>query len=174
MSAFLFPNTNFSFVVRRNLFLGYYLPYRHTVPLWEMETDYYLHNFHVKAGRGSTYSMKTYQRAFGIDWDDDYIGVSSKRSKDAFKHSRESFPRPVPAHREPHNGSHVDTLANETQRITRVRSRCKAQSDALSIWWKIALQTNLQQRMWMSLGPSQTESLLPPRYDRLYQVCGLS
>jgi hypothetical protein len=32
------------------------------------ETDYYLHNFHVKAGRGTMYSMKTYQRAFGIDW----------------------------------------------------------------------------------------------------------
>ena len=27
-----------------NLFLGYYLPFRHTIPLWEMETDYYLHN----------------------------------------------------------------------------------------------------------------------------------
>ena len=54
-----------------NLFLGYYIPSRHTVPLWELESDYYLHNFHVKSGRGSLQAMKLYQRTFGTDWDDE-------------------------------------------------------------------------------------------------------
>ena len=55
-----------------NLFLGYYLPYRHTIPLWEMETDYYLHNnLHTSVGKGTSHSMETYERAFGVEWTED-------------------------------------------------------------------------------------------------------
>ena len=53
-----------------NLFLGYYLPSQNTTPLWELDNDYYLHNFHVNAGRGSLQSMKAYQSMFGVDWSD--------------------------------------------------------------------------------------------------------
>jgi len=33
-----------------NLFLGYFIPREHSLPLWELENDYYLHNFHVQTG----------------------------------------------------------------------------------------------------------------------------
>jgi hypothetical protein len=36
----------------RNLFLGYYLPYQHDTSLWDMENDYYLHNFQVGDSAG--------------------------------------------------------------------------------------------------------------------------
>lgn len=49
-----------------NLFLGYYVPYRHDTPLWELETDYYLHNLNVKLGKGTNHTMKFYQQAYGI------------------------------------------------------------------------------------------------------------
>jgi hypothetical protein len=136
-----------------------------------METDYYLHNFHVKTGRGTMQSMKAYQDAFGVsDWKDDEDSetvndkdsvVSSNRRTHSRKHSRSATLGSVD----------IAMLKQEDQtiRIQRVRDRCEAQNESLSTWWKIAIQGNVQQRMWMQLGRSPGESLLPPRFERLYQ-----
>lgn len=58
---------------------------------------------------------------------------------------------------------------DQIRRIQKVRNRCTSQNEALSVWWKIALQSNVQQRMWMKLGNSPVETVIPPRFDRLYQ-----
>ena len=129
-----------------NLFLGYYIPSHHTVPLWELESDYYLHNFHVKSGNGSLHAMRLYQRTFGTDWNDEDSQNSDKEGV-------------------------LTTMENqESWRIERVRSRCTMQNEALSVWWKLAIQQYIQGRMWKSVGnTSSYESLLPSRFDRLYQ-----
>jgi hypothetical protein len=143
-----------------------------------MESDYYLHNFHVKAGRGSTYSMKTYERAYGIEWgngeEDD--GAHDKESAVSTpsvtwpRQTRPTNPRPSPMQRSSSRDIAAKKTQVESQRISRVRNRCKTQNDVLSMWWKVALQSYVQQRMWMKLGRmKKSESLLPPRYERLYQ-----
>lgn len=59
---------------------------------------------------------------------------------------------------------------HESSRIAEVRRKVQAQGEALGVWWKVALQTNLQQRMWMKLGElPPSESFLPSKYERLYQ-----
>ena len=129
-----------------NLFLGYYIPSHHTVPLWEIESDYYLHNFHVKSGSGSLHAMKLYQRTFGTDWNDEDGQNSEKDEGSSSLESQESW------------------------RIERVRSRCKTQNEALSVWWRLAIQQYIQGRMWKSVGDNSSyEPLLPSRFDRLYQ-----
>jgi len=122
-----------------NLFLGHYIPSRESVPLWDMENDYYLHNFHVKSG--SFQSMSHFTKTFAIVSED----IISKNDK----HNIESF------------------------RITRLRSRSKAQNDALSIWWKVAIQTYIQHRMWMQLGRG-TDFPFPSRFERTYTPDKLS
>jgi hypothetical protein len=144
----------------RNLFLGYYLPFRHTMPLWEMESDYYLHNFHVKTGRGTSCSMSSYRRAFGIAWNE--LDAESPVSSPSL--SRKSILT---------RRYSLDTVSGrggeEPRRVQRVRNRCEAQNGALSAWWKHALQAHVQQRMWMQLGRNQAEIVLPPRFERVYQ-----
>ena len=135
-----------------NLFLGYYLPSQNTTPLWELDNDYYLHNFHVNAG--SLQSMKAYQSMFGVDWSD-------LEDQDSHAH-----------HRNESVGSTL-TSADDTARIDRVKQRCVAQNEALSVWWKAAIQAYIQQRMWMKLGRNSGSSL-PPRFDRLYRPNELS
>lgn len=142
-----------------NLLLGYYIPYRHSVPLWEMETDYYLHNMHIRDGRSSLNSMKTYERTFGMEWSDDGDRSPSKLN-------------PQRAMKQAEASSGDALTANDSSdawRIERVRRRCGAQNEALSAWWKVAIQANIQQRMWMRLGRSTSESFLPPRFERIYQ-----
>jgi hypothetical protein len=141
-----------------------------------MESDYYLHNFHVKAGRGSTYSMKSYERAFGIEWsngeDGDGVNEDSVASTPSVTWPRQTRPtntRPPSIKRNNSRDVAAKQTQVESQRISRVRNRCKTQNDVLSMWWKVALQSYVQQRMWMKLGMSKSESLLPPRYERLYQ-----
>eukprot|EP00980_Cylindrotheca_fusiformis_P017860 scaffold5653_cov147-Cylindrotheca_fusiformis.AAC.22 len=140
-----------------NLFLGYYLPFRHAIPLWEMETDYYLHNFHSQLG--TVQSMKGYQLAFGVhDWakisDEIDASNANKQPNDlAMISAKNALPLPEA----------------QSRRIQKVRNRCDAQNLALSSWWKVAIQANVQQRMWMQLGRSQEETMLPPRYERIYQ-----
>ena len=157
-----------------NLFLGYYIPYRHTIPLWEMETDYYLHNLHVKAGRGTLHSMKAYQRAFGVEWNND--DESPLREKETplsspvlRTHKRIGSDQTSESERRGILSSREKYHMAEAWRITRVRQRCDAQNEALSLWWKAAIQAYIQQRMWMQLGRSASESMLPPRFERLYQ-----
>lgn len=155
-----------------NLFLGYYIPYRHTIPLWEMETDYYLHNLHVRAGRGKHHSMETYQRAFGVE--------SSEEDDLPFREKDAALSPQGPGTQKQIDGDQAIEAdrggssleahsAEEAWRITRVRQRCNAQNDALSLWWKAAIQGHIQQRMWMQLGRGTSESMLPPRFERLYQ-----
>lgn len=141
-----------------NLFLGYYLPSQNTTPLWELDNDYYLHNFHVNAGRGSLQSMKAYQSMFGVDWSD----IDEDHRLDQDKHR---------GHR---RNESVGSVVDDPHRIDRVKQRCIAQHYALSSWWKVAIQTYIQQRMWMQLGGNPAGSSLPPRFDRIYRPKELS
>ena len=102
-----------------NLFLGYYIPSLHTVPLWELESDYYLHNFHIKSGRGSLQSMKLHQKTFGVDWSDDQDDKLGQFETTSVTQSGR-------------NGKGKE----ESWRIERVRRRCRAQDEALSVWWR--------------------------------------
>ena len=126
-----------------NLFLGYYLPSNNTTPLWELDNDYYLHNFHVNSGRGSLQSMKQYQSMFGVlEWNELEDENNNHRAESA-------------------GSSQADDLA----RIYRIKQRCAAQNNALSVWWKCAIQAYIQQRMWMTLGGNPSGSSLPPRFE---------
>jgi hypothetical protein len=162
-----------------NLLLGFYIPYMHAIPLWELETDYYLHNFHVKAGRGTLHSMRTYERSFGVEWSDDDEPIADKEDSGSSSSLRRSRLAKIRAVR---RGRSDDTKESETERaegpepckIARVRRRLKSQNGALSLWWKAAIQRNIQQRMWIQLGKSPSESLLPPRFDRIYQPSKLA
>jgi hypothetical protein len=111
----------------RNLFLGYYVPYRHTVPLWEMETDYYLHNRYVDTGEG----MRAYQESFGVlDWDCEDANRGPNLGGSAGLHPESKT-----------------MLPEQSRKIQKVRDRCTSQNKALSNWWKVAVQRNVQQRM---------------------------
>ena len=124
----------------RNLFLGYYVPYRHKIPLWEMDTDYYLHNLDVEIGK----EMKGYQKSFGVlEWnnDNDTSSKDTGAQRGSLRRSRTSFNKSQ-------NKNLSDTMIpDQSQRIQKVRDRCRTQNKALSTWWKVALQINVQQRM---------------------------
>lgn len=146
-----------------NLFLGYYIPYNHTVPLWDMETDYYLHNFHAQSE--SMNSMKSYQQTFGIDWTSDEVACSPETEKLAtvIENAPISSPR---TNRQPSNG--------ESQSIQKVRGRCSSQNEMLSCWWKTALQSHIKERMWTQVGQIELDTPVPSRFERLYQPEKLS
>ena len=130
-----------------NLFLGYYVPYRHTVPLWEMESDYYLHSVpDVFSGN----DMLGYQRRFGvIGWNND-----EENRIDIANDGKSANRRP--AHNKRAGNLHrEDSLSainsapqpNQHQRISNVRRRCENQNSVLSLWWKVAIHEYVQQRM---------------------------
>ena len=121
-----------------NLFLGYYVPSQNSLPLWELDNDYYLHNFHVNAGRGALQSMKSYESMFGVDWNDN----------------------------EDDNTIDHDKQADERGRIDIVKQRCEAQNNALSQWWKVAIQAYIKQRMWMKLDPKTSSVRRQSRFDQ--------
>ncbi len=111
----------------------------------------------MNAGRGSLQSMKAYQSMFGVDWSDSEDDNSAEKSRGHWK-----------------NDSVSSVNIVDEARIDRVKQRCRAQNDALSVWWKVAIQTYIQQRMWMQLGRNPSWSTLPPRFDRLYRPTELS
>ncbi len=147
--------------VGRNLFLGYYLPYRHAVPLWEMETDYYLHNHDSKVRFGSWCSMGTYQRAYGVAWKDE---TSDGMNSPLASTGRDNFDASLGDQFLP-EGNEDD----EAKNVQLVRKRLESQNEALSLWWKHALQSNIQQRMWLRSTHQDFHAEVRPRFERLYQ-----
>ena len=104
-----------------------------------METDYYLHNLDVEIGK----EMKEYQKSFGVlEWDNN----CDKRSTTDL----------CPQRSQKSNNSDRSTdamIPDHSLRIAKFRNRCRTQNKALSIWWKIALQINVQQRMVSDICP---------------------
>jgi hypothetical protein len=103
-----------------------------------METDYYLHNLDVEIGK----EMKGYQKSFGVlEWSNDYDLSSNDAGaeRQSLRRSRATSKTKI---------KHVgDASSDLSQRIQKVRARCRTQNKALSMWWKVALQINVQQRM---------------------------
>lgn len=65
--------------------------------------------------------------------------------------------------------NHHSVASNESLKAARVSGSCMMQRDVLSIWWRQALQSFVQARMWMNMRPPESDALLPTRYERLYQ-----
>jgi hypothetical protein len=137
----------------RNLFLGYYLPYRHSVPLWEMENDYYLHNFHVMNARNATTYMKNYERAFCINSTDDEDEVESPGRVQSIGL----------------NPIHHKVSIVKSERVARIRKHCTKQNSALSSWWKAALHANLKEKNLLRFGTMRDINHFPGRFERIYQ-----
>lgn len=140
-----------------------------------MENDYYLHNFHSSGlsndsvrRYGKTTSMKTYQRAFGIDWRE-YGESTDGVDRDPPPKTFPLVPRWLSTSTRTRSVLQSSSRDGESKCVTRMRNRCNAQNIALSVWWKKALQSNLKERMWVRLGSTQEESLLPGRFERVYQ-----
>ena len=109
------------------------MPYRHSTALWDLQDDFYLHNYHVKSGKGAMHSMKTYQKAFGIEWQDE-IDKESERNRSRRPGRRRSMaddsslpPRPM-ADRTTSKDSIRSREDGESMRIANVRERCVAQN----------------------------------------------
>ena len=165
-----------------NLVLGYYVPYRHTIPLWEMETDYWLHNHPRNLYAPVVNPMQTYQRIFGVESDQNFSRNEDSNSELVLPteptHSALSTQRAI-AQIKSRRLIHRKSLDNfdrllpvdpvEARRVSRVRTSIKAQNDVLSVWWRVALQRNIQQRMWMQVGETPEDWMLPPRFERLYE-----
>jgi hypothetical protein len=155
------------FYYARNLFLGYYLPYRHSVPLWEMENDYYLHNFHVLNTRNATSLMKTHECAFGMNSVDEEEEESPKKSHSIRPNHGVSTSSRTRCSAKAKRFNAI--LRQESNRVTRVRRRCNKQNLVLSSWWKLALQANLEERMLLRHGRTQEDNTLRGRFERIYQ-----
>lgn len=113
--------------------------------------------------------MRTYQRQFGIEWvDDDDQDHDYRSGAQLVSGSPSSSTHRRKTTQSGRNGARGPE-AMESQRVARLRNQCESQNQALSVWWKVAIQNNIQQRMWMQLGRGPSESMLPPRYERIYQ-----
>ena len=152
-----------------NLFLGYYVPNLHPIHLWDMESDYYLHNFHVKASEESLISVKSYEQAFAVDWSDDEEHNAKAQSTAPLRQpkSMDHYHKKVLSG----GDSTVDIFskADVDDKINLITKRCNSQNKALSVWWKAAIHANIRERMWMKLSNKSPESLVTPRFERLYQ-----
>ncbi|KAJ1458990.1 SacI homology domain-containing protein [Pelagophyceae sp. CCMP2097] len=127
-----------------NVFLGNYVPSDRATPLWELDSDYYLHNVHVQTG--TPLSMKPRIEAW-LD-DDDSDG-------DDFSTSSDSTPRELAAAKifgdarppegrvlalqSPQLALRANAAAKRRQRRTVVR-RSKRLQATLAAWWIEALR----------------------------------
>jgi len=101
-----------------------------------METDYYLHNLDVEIGK----EMKSYQKSFGVlEWNNDFDTSNNDTGGERLSSKQSQV------NSDSKNLQSIDSIPE--QRVDMVRERCRTQNKALSMWWKIALQINVQQRM---------------------------
>lgn len=104
-----------------------------------MESDYYLHNRHIDTGKG----MRAYQESFGVlEWDTETDGENVTEIGSSLRMNASGSTLQT------RNDRKTDLMAPEhSLKIQKVRDRCTSQNTALSNWWKVAVQRNVQQRM---------------------------
>lgn len=69
-----------------NLFLGLYIPSKHSIPLWELESDYHLHNSHLNSSTiVALRHLKKYQFRNNETKENDLQGESSSDRLEAVK-----------------------------------------------------------------------------------------
>ncbi len=180
-----------------NLFLGYFVPSEHQLPLWELESDFYLHNHLVQ--RSPLQSMQELKKWYyypdvEVDDDNDDFGqMEEELGLDAalgMSLGQVNSPPGPPSEREATNISPIilddaepqvvrSELASVGEKIpsaleelaakrARARQLYKQQSAASGRWWKEALRLYAQQRMWMHLGPPR-QGQLPSRFCRVHE-----
>ncbi|CAM9117146.1 unnamed protein product [Ectocarpus sp. 8 AP-2014] len=139
-----------------NLFLGYYVPTTTGKPLWELDTDYYLHNFHAE--NAGLQSMREYKKDhYFLDQDEEPAGDSNESGANALSAATTLS-----------GMIDEDRIAEMQLKRRRVRRMCARQRAATSQWWRDALQRYAQQRMWMHLGPPK-QGQLPERFIRIHE-----
>ncbi|CAB1096112.1 unnamed protein product [Ectocarpus sp. CCAP 1310/34] len=139
-----------------NLFLGYYVPTSTGKPLWELDTDYYLHNFHAE--NAGLQSMREYKKdQYFLDQDEEPTGDSNESGANALSAATTLS-----------GMIDEDRIAEMQLKRRRVRRMCARQRAATSQWWRDALQRYAQQRMWMHLGPPK-QGQLPERFIRIHE-----
>eukprot|EP00903_Cladosiphon_okamuranus_P008585 g8235.t1 len=138
-----------------NLFLGYYVPNNADKPLWELDTDYYLHNFHAE--NAGLQSMREYKKdQYFLDQDEE-PAADSESGGGAFSAATTLS-----------GMIDEDRIAEMQLKRRRVRRMCARQRAATSQWWRDALQRYAQRRMWMHLGPPK-QGQLPERFVRIHE-----
>lgn len=150
-----------------NLFLGYYIPSMHTVPLWDLENDYYLHNFHVKSGTASMRSMRMHHPCYYLF--EDYHSSATERNTmyEPMAHSVSKLHKNLSRRSLSDFQMEKETKKSiESYKLQYVRKRCSAQHEALSLWWRNAIQAYIDQRCWMHIGENPFLGLLPSRFER--------
>jgi hypothetical protein len=109
---------------------------RHSTALWDLQDDFYLHNYHVKTGKGASHTMKTYQIAFGIDCHDgtDVDNERIRLSDRAAILAESSNLPPLPLHgRTVSRESTRSSEGGESRRIANVRKRCVSQNQGMTL-----------------------------------------
>ena len=146
-----------------NLFLGNFIPLDNATHLWELENDYYLHNFHTQAGSNPSLMLSSKNRgaenAAADKGDSDLVNANNPAHNEK--------PGEADANGADETERKLKSEQAKIDRKMRVKRNCAVQSEKLSSWWKIALQKNLQRRMWMQLSQSQ-EIASKRQFDKLY------
>lgn len=119
-----------------------------------MENDYYLHNFNVESF-GSFTSMQSHRLAFGIP----EMSIDNSEVLESPKSYSSLISKRGPG----------KAAWREKDTLTALDKRCQAQSMALSMWWKTALQENIQQRRWMRSSLAPERPATTSRLERVYQ-----
>lgn len=145
-----------------NLFLGHYIPRRHPVPLWDLENDYYLHNYHCKSVTSSMKSLELCR----------YVSVASLEDEAGFERNSTPIltrPKSLSKRRISYPLKDLELgKAQDSWRVERIAKRCSAQNKALASWWRNAIQAYIDQRCWMHLLENPFESMIPNRFERTY------
>mmetsp|Transcript_6949 Transcript_6949/g.22601 ORF Transcript_6949/g.22601 Transcript_6949/m.22601 type:complete len:1149 (+) Transcript_6949:549-3995(+) len=138
-----------------NIFLGNFVPAETTTEshdLWELESDYYLHNFHVQSG--TVLSMRARR--------DRWLSTSSTDEDIQRGRCRSS------------GSAHVgEAVAPLLWRRARVERRCKRQTALLQKWWRDSIKEFESSSEWHLSRclheVSETELAPMSRFERLHQ-----
>eukprot|EP00632_Arachnochrysis_sp_CCMP2950_P014576 CAMPEP_0185690810 /NCGR_PEP_ID=MMETSP1164-20130828/1372_1 /TAXON_ID=1104430 /ORGANISM="Chrysoreinhardia sp, Strain CCMP2950" /LENGTH=1000 /DNA_ID=CAMNT_0028357413 /DNA_START=1159 /DNA_END=4161 /DNA_ORIENTATION=- len=146
-----------------NVFLGNFAPSSTcggSQDLWELESDYYLHNFRVQTG--SVLSMKAYREP--------WLTATSDEEQNADDRTR--------SHPDGRSGVEKSCLQDLQRGLRlRVESRCRRQAQHLCNWWRQAIREfehNHASGAGISAQPGQQLTLAPlsgamTRFERLHQ-----
>lgn len=146
-----------------NLFLGYFQPSLHEYALWDLETDYFLHNRILSPApplvNAILYDAQP-SRYMICDDEEQNVDVES-----ALKNY---FVSDVISSEEA-----IAKVLEFEKRKQRLRVKQKAIHETVEMWWRVALHDFDSQLMWMRIPPPK-DVVHTPYFDRVHSTRSLS
>jgi len=153
-----------------NLFLGHFIPSESKLALWELESDYHLHNKYLRPKNPYSDEVLLSQAGsrFTKELSESYEVVSAEGAVDENMTGKYLVRQSIP------DDFALSIISRKSARRHKFQVKYSLINDAQEEWWRLAIHDFHARKLWMKLSKSAAANDRDESFSRLYKPSALT